>query len=74
MKKTILCVLVSVLASLAGGYPGMQQEAAGMTGVVCSTEDAGSYTYVELDISGEKVWFAAPKSSAVASRVAVSVR
>ena len=35
-------------------------EAAEKTGTVVSTLDAGIYTYVELDIGGEKVWYAVP--------------
>lgn len=35
-------------------------QAQGRNGTVVATENADSYTYVQLDIDGSKIWFAAP--------------
>lgn len=57
----------------AGGRPSAGEAFAGGEGRVIETMSSGGYTYVLLDMNGEKVWAAGPQTSVnVGDRVAVS--
>ncbi len=54
MTSNRIILIMAAALTLAGNA------AAEKVGTVVFTMDAGVYTYVELDISGKPVWFAAP--------------
>ncbi len=53
-----------ILALIAGfsGYAAAEDATSPTIGTVVSTEDSGSYTYVQLAIEGSNVWYAVPAS------------
>jgi hypothetical protein len=55
MPTIRLSIILTFIVSLSFAEP-----TPGSHGTVVATEDGGSYTYVQLDINGDKVWFAAP--------------
>ncbi|MCF7817237.1 MAG: hypothetical protein K9M54_05085 [Kiritimatiellales bacterium] len=55
IRNLSILILVATLTLAATAEP-----KAGSIGSVVATENAESYTYVQLDIAGEKIWFAAP--------------
>jgi len=55
MPTIRLSIILTFIASLTFAEP-----TAGNSGTVVATEDGGSYTYVQLDLDGEKVWYAVP--------------
>lgn len=58
MTKRITATLSIALLTLIGNAPA--EPKAGTTGTVSETMNGGSYTYVQLDLDGETVWYAVP--------------
>jgi hypothetical protein len=56
-KRHLILLIAMALISTA------RAQAPRGEGTVLSTIDAGSYTYVEIDINSERMWFAAPTLS-----------
>lgn len=54
-KSTILFIAALTLLKTLSAAP-----APGSTGTVLASEQAGIYTYVQLDLAGEKIWYAVP--------------
>jgi hypothetical protein len=54
VKRYIILLILLVFVASA---PAQSQ---GRSGTVAATMDAEGYTYVQIDIAGEKIWFAAP--------------
>jgi hypothetical protein len=55
MPAIRLSILLAFIATLILAEP-----IHGKNGTVVATEDGGGYTYVQLDLDGEKVWYAVP--------------
>lgn len=64
LSKQIIAVLLLTAQSLVWAAPeNPHAPKAVTTGTVVATENADRYTYVQIDIGGEKIWFAAPAST-----------
>jgi hypothetical protein len=58
MLKHIKLLIICITLTLVAG----QVLAAGIQGTVVETMNAGGYTFVQIDNSGQKLWAAAPKT------------
>ena len=67
--KRILTVLAAcaflLMASIAFAVDGNN-----LSGKVLDTMNAGTYTYVQIDVKGEKVWVAIPETKITKGKVA----
>jgi hypothetical protein len=61
-KLFITTLLLTALSSAGFAQENPHAPESEPTGIVLTTIDADIYTYVEMELDGEKVWFAAPAS------------
>jgi len=60
MRKISLVTVITMLALLMSAA--LVMASPGLSGKVIETMDSGGYTYVQIEGSGGKTWFAIPKT------------
>lgn len=61
-KTSCIALLLGLMVTGSAGLSCAADNLVSLTGKVIETMNAGGYTYVQIDNSGEKTWVAVPES------------